>query len=359
MKKAIKYIALLAVAGIIVYLIGNRAGWWQPKTGQPSSQNTDPNKLQVDGVVIKPGLLQDKVNATGSLIAEESVELSTETAGRITSINFEEGQQVEKGQLLLKIDDAELTAQLKKTQHQLKLARTQEDRLSKLQKLEAISQDEYDLAITNLLSLQADSTLLATQISKSQVRAPFSGKIGLRKVSPGAFVTANTVIASLVKTQPLKLQFSIPERYVKEIKSGQEIYFKTVADTLVRKGKVYAFEPEVDASTRSIVVRARYENKQNDMVPGYFADVQIVLHEKPNALMVPSQAIIPELGKVGVYRANNGTAELVEVKTGLRTADAVEIIEGLNTGDTILVTGMLQLKPDMPIKVTTRDGGLQ
>jgi membrane fusion protein (multidrug efflux system) len=355
-KNIIKYISILAVIGIIVFLIGQRVNWWQDEKQAQAENTQEQRALPVDAVVVQPVILQDKVNATGTLLAEESVELTTEASGRITQINFKEGQKVQKGELLLKIDDEELQAQLNKVTHQLELARTQEKRLKNLLDMEAVSQEEYDNAMTNLLSLKADSTLYRSQINKKEVRAPFSGVLGLRKVSPGAYVTANTPIASLVKIQPLKLQFSVPEKYVRKVNEGQKVNFSISADTTIRTATVYAFEPEIDPSTRSVLIRAKYPNKNEDLVPGFFADVEIILEEKENALKVPTQAIMPELGSIKVFRANNATAEAVTVKTGMRTNTHVEITEGIQQGDTILTTGMLQLRPGSPVNIQVKNG---
>jgi membrane fusion protein (multidrug efflux system) len=349
-KRIIRIVAAVAVLLLISYLIADRAGAFDPAV-DPEAANAAPKAMTVNALRTEPRLLLDRVAATGSLMAEESIELMVETPGRIVKIGFEEGQNVAQGALLLKIDDEELQAQLRKANHQLKLARTQESRLVKLMKIQAVSQEELDKTITERMAFQADSALLRAQINKTEIRAPFSGTIGLRKVSPGQYVTANSPIAALVKTTPLKLEFSIPEKFLARVRIGQEVRF-TTTDGTERKSKIFAIQPEIDRNTRSALVRARYANTDGALVPGFFADVEVVLGERPNALSVPTVAIIPELGKVKLLLAKKGVVTPVEVKTGIRTADEVEIIEGLQVGDTVITSGILQLRPGAPVQLT-------
>jgi membrane fusion protein (multidrug efflux system) len=231
------------------------------------------------------------------------------------------------------------------------LAYTQEKRLRELKAIEAVSQEELDRAITERMSLQADSALLGAQIARTSIFAPFSGTVGLRSVSPGQYVTANTPIAKLVKTTPLKLEFAVPERHLHLIKAGGKVTF-TTADGKVRSAVIYAMQPGIDPSTRSGIIRARYANSENELVPGFFADVNVALDERKNALAVPTEAVIPELGKVKLLLSKSGVVTPAYVTTGIRTADELEILDGLNPGDTVITSGMLQLRPGMPVSVS-------
>jgi len=352
-KNIIRYVSITIVILLVGYFIAKRAGVFEPKVNENAAAAA-PKSLMVNAIKAEPKLLLDRLSATGSLLAEESVELMVEIPGRIVQIGFEEGQTVQKGALLLKIDDQELQAQLRKANNQLKLSRTQEARMTNLMKIQAVSQEELDRSVTERMSLQADSALLRAQINKTEIRAPFSGTIGLRKVSPGQFVTANSLIASLVKTTPLKLEFSVPEKFLSRVKIGQEVHFKTT-DGVERTAKIFALQPEIDRSTRSAMVRANYANAKGELVPGFFADVEVILGEKPNALSVPTVAIIPELGKVKLLLAKNGVVAPVEVKTGIRTADEVEILEGLQPGDTVITSGILQLRPGAPVELKMKN----
>jgi membrane fusion protein (multidrug efflux system) len=347
----IRYVSYAAATLLIGYLIASRVGLFEKKETDTASATTAPNAMNVSAIVATPKLLTDQLRTTGSLLAEEEVQLTAEVAGRIMHIGFEEGQRVEKGALLLKTDDEQLRAQLKKVTHQMALAYTQEKRLRELKAIEAVSQEELDRAITERMSLQADSALLGAQIARTSIFAPFSGTVGLRSVSPGQYVTANTPIAKLVKTTPLKLEFAVPERHLHLIKAGGKVTF-TTADGKVRSAVIYAMQPGIDPSTRSGIIRARYANSENELVPGFFADVNVALDERKNALAVPTEAVIPELGKVKLLLSKSGVVTPAYVTTGIRTADELEILDGLNPGDTVITSGMLQLRPGMPVSVS-------
>jgi membrane fusion protein (multidrug efflux system) len=347
----IRYVSYAAATLLIGYLIASRVGLFEKKETDTASATSAPNAMNVSAIVATPKLLTDQLRTTGSLLAEEEVQLTAEVAGRIMHIGFEEGQRVEKGALLLKTDDEQLRAQLKKVTHQMALAYTQEKRLRELKTIEAVSQEELDRAITERMSLQADSALLGAQIARTSIFAPFSGTVGLRSVSPGQYVTANTPIAKLVKTTPLKLEFAVPERHLHLIKAGGKVTF-TTADGKVRSAVIYAMQPGIDPSTRSGIIRARYANSENELVPGFFADVNVALDERKNALAVPTEAVIPELGKVKLLLSKSGVVTPTYVTTGIRTADELEILDGLNPGDTVITSGMLQLRPGMPVSVS-------
>jgi membrane fusion protein, multidrug efflux system len=347
----IRYVSYAAATLLIGYLIASRVGLFEKKETDTAFATSAPNAMNVSAIVATPKLLTDQLRTTGSLLAEEEVQLTAEVAGRIMHIGFEEGQRVEKGALLLKTDDEQLRAQLKKVTHQMALAYTQEKRLRELKTIEAVSQEELDRAITERMSLQADSALLGAQIARTSIFAPFSGTVGLRSVSPGQYVTANTPIAKLVKTTPLKLEFAVPERHLHLIKAGGKVTF-TTADGKVRNAVIYAMQPGIDPSTRSGIIRARYANSENELVPGFFADVNVALDERKNALAVPTEAVIPELGKVKLLLSKSGVVTPAYVTTGIRTADELEILDGLNPGDTVITSGMLQLRPGMPVSVS-------
>lgn len=347
----VKYVALLAVTGLIAFMLAKRLGAFDSGTKEAESAANAPRLMTVSAIRAEPQVLEDRLRSTGTLLAEESVDLTAEVSGRIIHIGFEEGRPVQKGTLLVKIDDDELQAQLRKTVHQLTLARTQERRMTELRTIEAVSQEETDRAITERMSLEADSALLRAQINRTEIRAPFSGTAGLRQVSPGQFVTNGTPIATLVQTSPLKLEFAVPEKMLHRLKVGQDVDF-TTSDGKQRKARVFAIQPGIDPATRSVNVRARYTNSNADLVPGFFADVDLILDSRNDALSVPTEALIPELGKVKLLLYRGGGVSQVEVTTGIRTADEVEIASGLQPGDTVITSGILQLREGMPVKLT-------
>ncbi len=308
-----------------------------------------PQALNVDALIINQQRMVELINSSGTLMPDEEVDLSFETSGKIVNLNFEEGSRVAEGQLLAKINDLPLQAQLLKLQAQKKLAEEREYRQRSLLSRDAISQESYDLAATELQSIEADIKLVQARIAETELRAPFDGIIGLRHVSEGAFVNVNTQIARLIKSNPLKIEFAIPERYSGEIQPGFPLRFfiDGVSDTLV--ARVYAVEPMVDIRTRNIVVRARYYDPHERIKPGRFVSVQLELSEINNAIAIPTEALIPEMEGDRVFVYRSGVAESVDVNTGLRTEDLIQITDGLYPGDTLVTTGILQVRQGMPL----------
>jgi membrane fusion protein, multidrug efflux system len=354
-KKIRPYIVfsiVLVVVGIILFpklkpLISNT----ESPTGLGSARG--PQILNVDALIMSPRNLVEQINSSGTLIPDEQVDLSFETSGKIVNIYFDEGTKVNRGQLLAKINDRPLQAQLLKLQAQKKLAEEREFRQRSLLSRDAISQESYDQIVTELQTIEADIMLNQARISETELKAPFEGVIGLRHVSEGAFVNVNTPIASLIKNNPLKVEFAIPERYSSDIRKGFPIRFLVdgLADTL--SATVYAIDPIVDIRTRNVVVRARYENPDERIKPGRFVSIQLNLSEVDDALAIPTEALIPEMDgdKVFIYRA--GKAESVLVESGLRTEEMIQISNGLNVGDTLITTGILQLRHGLPVKLDT------
>lgn len=350
----IRVLSLLAVVLVVAFLLAKRAGVFEGKEKDAEAPAASAAPLKVSAVKLTPRTVADMFQSTGTLLPEEEVQLTAEVAGRIVHIGFDEGQRVEKGTVLLRVDDEPVAAQLLKVTHQLTLARTQERRITELMAIQAVSQEELDRAKTDLMALKADSTLLAVQRDRTIIRAPFSGTMGLRSVSPGQYVNMGTVIGSLVKTMPLRLEFSVPERHLHQVRKGSEVHFKVV-DGVARTAKVYAGQPSIDPSTRSATMRANYPNADGALVPGFFAQVEIVLSEKNDALTVPTEAIIPELGRVKVLVARSGKVVPTEVTTGIRMADEIEITSGLSAGDTVITSGILQLRERMPVDVIIKN----
>ncbi len=305
--------------------------------------------LSVEGMIVKTGSVDDKFYSTGTLLANEEVELRTEISGRITGIYFEEGSQVKKGQLLIKIDDSELRAQRKKLEVQQKLAESEEYRQQQLLKIEAVSQEEYDIALNQVNTLAAEVELLQSQIEKTSIYAPFSGTIGLRYASAGGYVTTSNLIATIHQLDPIKIEFSVPERYAPHIKEGTLIRYDVTGFQEMFQAKVYAIESKVDVNTRTVRVRARGENDNHQLLPGAFAKVEIVLDTYEDAIMVPAEALVTELEGQILYVAKDGKAKSQKVKTGIRTERLVQIVEGLAPEDTVLLTGLMSVQEGMPL----------
>ncbi len=324
-----------------------------PKAGMQQGGGRGGQTLLASGYVLVPTEMSELRKAVGSLLPDEEVELSFETSGKIVGIYFEEGTRVKKGDLLAKINDRQLQAQLLKLQAQLKLSEEKEFRQRQLLDRDAISRESYDQIATELQSLQADIKLIEARIAETELRAPFDGIVGLRMVSEGAYATTQTKIVRLVKVKPLKIEFSIPERYAGEVTPGYPISFSVDGFTDDFQAKVYAVDPKIELETRTIVVRALYPNSNEELKPGRFASVTIKLSQIENAISIPSEAVIPEMDGEKVFIYKNGKAEQKAIVTGLRTESHIQVKQGLNFGDTLLTTATLQLRQSLPVQLDT------
>ena len=305
--------------------------------------------LNVNAKVIKPQSLTDEFTTTGVLLPDEEVDLSFETSGKIVEINFEEGTAVKKGQLLAKVNDRQLQAQLQRLISQLKLAEDRVFRQDALLKRDAVSKEAYEQVKTDLATLNADIEIIKANIELTELRAPFDGVIGLRQVSIGTYASPTTVVAKLTKIAPLKVEFSVPERYAKQIKKGTNLNF-SVEGTLDAFGaQVYAVESAIDPNLHQFTARALYPNVNRTLLPGRYASVLLKKDEIPNAIAIPTEAIVPEMGKDKVYLYKSGKAEPGDIITGIRTASEVQVIRGLHVGDTIITSGTLQLRTGLAV----------
>jgi membrane fusion protein (multidrug efflux system) len=307
--------------------------------------------MKVNGVVVKHSSFSNSLSVSGSIEANEQVQIRSEVSGIVREINFKEGTNVSEGAVLLRIDDAELQAQLSQALTKQNLAAENEDRAKKLLKKEAISHEEYDIALADLRSLQAQTQLIRAQIAKTRVRAPFSGKIGLRTISAGEYLTPTTIVTSLVSVNPVKISFSIPEKYSSEVGMNSTIKFTVSGSDKTYNATVYAIEPGIDATTRTLQLKAKANNPNGELLPGSFAKVELALSNTEDAIMVPSEAVVPVLKGRKVFVTDNGKAKEVMVETGSRTEREVLITSGLKPGDTVLTTGLMALKAEAPVKV--------
>ncbi|MHB1177345.1 MAG: efflux RND transporter periplasmic adaptor subunit [Daejeonella sp.] len=307
--------------------------------------------VPVNGIIVRSSNFTNSLSVTGSIEPNEQIEIRSEVSGIIKGLYFKEGSNVRKGQVLLKINDIELQAQLSQALTREKLASETEYRAEMLLKKEAISKEEYDIALADKRALQAASQLIRAQISRTVVVAPFSGKIGLRTVSAGGYITPSMVVASLISMDPVKIIFSVPEKYARQMRAGSEIKFTTAGSNKQNKARVYAIEPGINVSSRTLQIAARAANPSGEFLPGSFSKVDLPLATITDALLIPSEAIVPvERGKK-VFISKNGKASEVLIETSNRTEKEVLVISGLNVGDTLLTTGIMALKPDSPVKV--------
>lgn len=307
--------------------------------------------LGVEAYVVTPTQLQDRLLTTGTLRANESVELTSEAAGRVTSIRFEEGGYVERGQLLLTINDAELQAEKQRLEHRLQLVEDRRRRQERLLSEGGVSQEAYDQTVNEVNVLEAELDLVEARIAKTRVHAPFSGTIGLREVSEGSYLSPQTRIATLQSVNPIKLDLSVPEKYSNRIEAGAPIAFSVRGVEATYEGRVYAIEPQVDPETRSLRLRAEAANEDGTLRPGAFADVTVMFDTIEDALTVPAFAVLPELGGQRVFVVENGMAQPRSVEIGVRTDSTVQVTSGLAPQDTVITSGIQQLRPELPVRI--------
>ncbi len=333
------------VVGGYKYYTNSSEGAQKEDIGMIPKQNI----LNVNGLKVSYQPLTDNITMVGNLLPDEEVDLTFETSGKIVEIFFKEGTIVRKGDILAKVNDKPLQAQLSRYEAQLKLAQDRVFRQSTLLQKDAVSQEAFEQARTELAILNADIDIIKQNIALTELKAPFDGIIGLRNVSEGAYASPSLVVAKLTKISPLKIDMYIPERYTEQVKVGTPLKFTVEGRNEEYSASVYAQESKVSDGT--ITVRAMYPNANRKLVPGRFVTAKIRMHDIPEAIAIPTEAIVPEMGvdKVFVYRG--GKAYATSVKTGIRTDSQIQIIEGLNIGDTIITSGTLQLREGLPVKL--------
>lgn len=352
-KYIIYAILIIGIGGLVAYRISKNASENTP------GKKTTASVVEVGGIILKPQAFEDNLSLSGTLEANEQIEVRSEVSGIVETINFEEGSTVKDGQLLVKVNDIELRAQLAKTRSAEKLAAENARRAKLLLEKQAISQEEYDVANADYESAKAETQLTEAQISKTSIRAPFAGTIGLRSISKGTYVTPSAIIANLVNTKQLKLTFSIPEKYASQVALNSTFHFTTTNSGTEYTGKIYAIEPAVELSTRTLTVRAIAENAQSKLYPGMFVSVILPLKTIPDALLVPTEALIPVQNGKRIFVAENGIAKEIDVKTGARTDKEVLVLSGLKPGDTILTYGVMALANGTPVKVKLNTAATQ
>lgn len=347
--------------GLIVLIAAGLTGWGiysqLPKENEElaaadkvaTGKKGGKKMLNVNAQIIKPQLLTDEIQISGSLLPDEEVDLSFETSGKIVEINFNEGSTVRKGQLLAKVNDRQLQAQLQRLVAQLKLAEDRVFRQNALLERDAVSKEAYEQVKTELATLNADITLVKANIDQTELRAPFDGVIGLRQVSVGTYASPTTIVAKLTKLSPLKVEFAVPERYASDVKIGADLNFTLEGKLNAFHAKVYARESKIDPTTHTLTIRAMYPNAAGNVMPGRYATIRLSKEEIKDAIAVPSEAIVPEMGKDKIFLYKSGKAEPVEIVTGIRTESEVQVLKGLQVGDTILISGTLQLRMGLPV----------
>jgi membrane fusion protein (multidrug efflux system) len=303
--------------------------------------------VPVDVIVAGNSDFASDVEVNGTVLSEEMIELHPEVGGRLTYLNIPDGALVAAGSILARINDADLQAQLQQQKVQLELAQKTEQRLGKLLKVNGVDQATYDAAISQVNLYNANINVINAQIDKTVIRAPFAGRLGLRLVSEGAYVTPSTTIGTLQQTDKIKIDFSVPESYGNLVKTGKSVSVKTNTSGEEISAVISAVEPQINTATRNIKVRARISH--GTISPGAF--VKVLLNEKLKGIVVPTNAIIPDALSSQVVLVKNGKAAFQNVETGIRTSDIVEITNGLVPGDTIIESGVLYVRPNGAVKI--------
>ncbi len=355
-KISLIVIIVLFIAGMALYptIKQHLSQQEDPPAGQTAQSKNSGGAgkaLNVMATVIKPTNLTDVFRTKGILIPNEEVSLSFEASGKITDIYFQEGTTIKKGQLLAKVNDLPLQAELKKLLAQKPLAEDRVYRQKSLLERDAVSKESYESINTELEKLYADIELVKSKIAQTELRAPFDGVIGLRQVSEGAYATPTTIISNLTSISPLKIEFSVNERQARDIKEGTKLNFVLENDLNVYNATVYAVESKLDEKTLSLKARALYPNPQGKLRPGHSAGIEIKLKEIQETIAIPSIASITEMGRDLVYIFKGGKAKQIVITKGLRTASSVQVLDGLQTGDTLLVSGVMQLREGLPVVV--------
>lgn len=320
-----------------------------------SKSKTKKNILNVNAIVVKPQTLSDEIYINGNLLPDEEVNLSFETSGKITEINFKEGTFVKKGDLLAKVNDRTLQAQLSRLTAQVKLAEDRVYRQSTLLKRDAVSQEAYEQVKTDLATLKAEIEMVQANIALTELRAPFDGVIGLRGVSVGTYASPSVVVAKLTKISPIKVEFAVPEHYADDVQIGYNVEFSLPGEIGKFHAKVYAKESMIDPETHTLTIRAMYDNSKGAALAGRYASVNLEKQRIENAITVPSESIIPEMGVDKLYLYKNGKAQPVTVQVGIRTDKDVQIVNGLKQGDTVIISGTLQLRTGLPVVLDNID----
>jgi membrane fusion protein (multidrug efflux system) len=304
-----------------------------------------------NGIVAEAFPINRNIEAPGTILANETTDMQPEISGRVVSINFKEGTNVRAGSLLVKLFDGDLQAQLKKLAVQLTIAEATEKRQKELLAINGTSQQDYDNASLNVNNIKADMELLKVRISQTEVRAPFNGKLGLRNISLGAYVNPTTIITNISQMDVIKVEFSVPEKYAHEMLPNKILTLRTANQEKVYYATVIASQNIISAETRNLLVKAIVKDPDSRITPGTFVEVSIGLGYNANAIMIPTQAIIPSTRTKRVIVLREGKAVFQDVKTDFRDASRIEITEGVNLGDTIITSGLLTIKDGMPCKV--------
>lgn len=319
------------------------------KEEKPAAQA--PQRMPVEGIVLKRDTADNFLRVTGNILPAEWVEIKAEIQGKLMTVDFPEGGPVKKGQVLARIDDREMRSKLDRARASLKTLSDKEARQKKLYDIKGISKEQYDQTLDELQSLAAEVEILEAQLSKATLTAPFNGMAGLKMVSEGNIVNPSQLITTISQTDVVRLDFHLPEQYAGLLSKNSKIVFTSGDDSSEYTASVSAIQPGLDPVNRTRMVRAYCDNKDEKLVAGSFANVRIPLSLKAG-IMVPADALIPDAKGFRIVVADSGKVKFKKVVTGTRTESDVLIVSGVQEGDTVVTTGLMNLKPNTPVKVS-------
>ena len=319
--------------------------------GGPGGPGGGPPAMLVEIAAARQDSVVDAIAATGQIEAIQSIQLMSDVEGRIDGILVREGSEVGKGSPLFKVDDAELRAQVARAEANRDLARQALERTRQLIREEASSQADLEQAEAMARSTQAELDLLAVRLARTTVRAPFAGVVGERRVSIGDYVTTSTALSSLTSVNPQRASFQVPERYARRLKRGQKVEFRVAAISGEDfTGVVDFVDPVVKLPGRTITVKALVPNPRRQLQPGMFIDLRLAAEVRPNAVLVPEEAILPIQGSTFVWVVREGKASRRQVGVGVRIPGFTEVTSGVDAGDTVVVGGQERLQDGMPVQ---------
>jgi membrane fusion protein (multidrug efflux system) len=323
-----------------------------PPAARPGGAPGGP--VSVDVAKVASTMLVDDINAVGTLRSNESIVVRPEVSGRITRLNFGDGQPVKKGQVLVSFDSSVNQAEVQQARAELGIAKANFERNADLARQNFLSTRARDESAANVQVLEAKLALAEARLAKFEIRAPFSGIVGMRTVSIGDYVKDGADLVNLEDISSVKVDFRVPERFADRVRPGQELEVAVDAlPTTTFKAKVDAVDPQIDSSGRSALLRGRIPNAQVKLKPGMFARVKLILAEREDAMMIPEEAIVPQGNKSTVWKVVDGKAVRTEVRTGMRRDAKVEITDGLSLGDTVVIAGQMRLSRDgSPVRIS-------
>jgi membrane fusion protein (multidrug efflux system) len=343
-KRALIIIAGILIIGVIIII--KPAG--KTKSKGPAGGPKTPTAVTFS--IVRDTLFTRSIIVTGSLAPHDMVRIAPEIAGRITSVSFTEGAKVSQGQVLAKLDDSELQAQLTKLKALLALAETNAKREQSLLQGGGTSQELFERAENTVTTLLADIAVVKAAIAKTIIKAPFAGTVGIKQLSKGSYVSPGSVITELVNTTPIRIEASIPERHGMNLKKGMKIQFRQAGNPTIHEAVIHAINPMIDNATRTISIIAVHKNSQNEFKPGAFAEIILPMSQPEPTILIPTEAAVPDIRGLRVFVLRNGKAIPQPIITGMRLDASLEIVKGLSIGDSLIISGASLLKPNSPVQ---------